>query len=100
MAKQDKEQTMSEYILAQLEQPVIVTAVDENGQKVRREATDPNDGHRLTTKEAIAMKLLQNALSGDIKAAQFIMEQERTAKMFELSDAEYHQPGDLQQEQQ
>lgn len=83
MAKQDL--SMNEFIIAQLEQPVITTQIDEEtGKKVRRAATDPRDGHELTAKEAIAMKLLQNALNGDIKAAQFIMEQERIAKQNEL----------------
>lgn len=81
---EQKEMTITEYIIAQLEQPVLTTQLDENGRKVKRNATDPRDGHELTAKEAIAMKLMQNALNGDIKAAQFIMEQERTAKAMEM----------------
>lgn len=82
MAKQ--EMTITEYLIAQLEQPVLSTQVDEDGKKVKKNATDPRDGHELTAREAIAMKLMQNALNGDIKSAQFIMEQERITKQFEI----------------
>jgi hypothetical protein len=82
MAKQ--EMTITEYLIAQLEQPVLSTQVDEDGKKVKKNATDPRDGHELTAREAIAMKLMQNALNGDIKSAQFIMEQERISKQFEI----------------
>lgn len=81
MAK--NELTITEYLIAQLEQPVLTTQVEATGNKVKRNATDPRDGHELTAKEAIAMKLMQNALNGDIKAAQFIMEQERIYKQLE-----------------
>lgn len=89
MAKENDELTITEYLVAQLHQPVLTTeeVVDkETGKKkkVKKNATDPRDGHELTAKEAIAMKLLQNALSGDIKAAQFVMEQERIAKQMEI----------------
>ena len=75
---------MTEYLVAQLEQPVLTTQVDKDGNKIRANATDPRDGHELTAKEAIAMKLLQNALNGDINSANFIMEQERIAKQMEM----------------
>ena len=81
--EKENDMTISEFLVAQLEQPVLTT-MDENGKKVKKNATDPRDGHELTAKEAIAMKLLQNALNGDIKAAQFIMEQERIAKSYEM----------------
>ena len=81
--KAEKEQSINEYIIAQLEQPVLTTQIDENGQKVKRNATDPRDGHVLTAKEAIAMKLMQNAVNGDVKAAKFIMEMEQQAKVRE-----------------
>lgn len=67
MAKKDDKQeplTLQEYIIARLEQPVLV--------KGGSFATDPVDGHQLTATEAIAMKMMQNALNGDIKAAQYI----------------------------
>ena len=67
MAKKDDKQeqlTLQDYIIARLEQPVLV--------KGGSFATDPVDGHQLTATEAIAMKMMQNALNGDIKAAQYI----------------------------
>lgn len=78
------EKSVSEYIIAQLEQPVLVNTIDENGVKKKVNATDPRDGHELTAREAIATKLLQNALNGDIKAAQFIMETEKNERMFKM----------------
>ena len=67
MAKKDDKQeplTLQEYIISRLDQPVLV--------KGGSFATDPVDGHQLTATEAIAMKMMQNALNGDIKAAQYI----------------------------
>lgn len=85
MAKKENDLTITEYLVAQLEQPVLTTQKDERtGETVRRNATDPRDGHELSAKEAIAMKLLQNALNGDINSAKFIMEQERIAKQMEM----------------
>jgi len=75
--------TITEYLVAQLQQPVLVT-VKEGDKTVRKNATDPRDGHEMTAKEAIAMKILQNALNGDLKSASFIMEQERMEKQYEL----------------
>ena len=63
MAEQ-KEQTMEEYLLSQLDQPVILK---EGGQ-----AMGP-DGKPLTKQQAIAMNLLNQAMKGDIKAAEFVM---------------------------
>ena len=71
--------TMTEFLVAQLEQPVLTTQIDEvTGAKVKRTAKDPNDGHELTAKEAIAMKLLQNALNGDTEAIKIIIELKKT----------------------
>lgn len=88
MAKKDEkseELTITEYLVAQLHQPVLTTQRNEETGKMEKvNATDPRDGHELTAKEAIAMKILQNALSGDIKAAQFVMEQENRAKQMEM----------------
>ena len=46
MAKQE-EKTLTEYILSQLENPVMVTEVDEKGKKQKVRAKDPVDGHEL-----------------------------------------------------
>lgn len=82
MAKDKEEMTIGEILVEQLHQPVLTTQVDPKDpkKKITANATDPRDGHELTAKEAIAMKLLQNALNGDIKAAQFIMDQEYRAQ--------------------
>ena len=78
MAKKEKDDkqepmTLQEYIIARLDQPVLV--------KGGSFATDPVDGHQLTATEAIAMKMMQNALNGDIKAAQFIMQLEAADRL-------------------
>ena len=74
MAKQDKIQTLTlaDYLINQLDKPVAV----KGGGFLK----DPVDGHEMTTMEAIGMKMLQNALNGDIKAAQFIMQLEAVVK--------------------
>ena len=69
MAKQPtkqppEQQTMEDYLLSQLDQPVILK---EGGQ-----AMGP-DGKPLTKQQAIAMNLLNQAMKGDIKAAEFVM---------------------------
>ena len=60
---QELPQTMEDYLLSQLQEPVIT--------KDGCVATAP-DGHKLTKQEAIAINLLNQAMKGDIKAAQYI----------------------------
>ena len=55
---------MEDYLLSQLAEPVILK---EGGQ-----AMGP-DGKPLTKQQAIAMNLLNQAMKGDIKAAEFVM---------------------------
>ena len=67
MAKKDNTQepmTMEEYLLAQLSEPVIL--------KDGSTATKP-DGTPMTKNEAIATNILNQAMKGDLKSAQFIM---------------------------
>ena len=68
MAKKEKKpeqpQTLEDFLLSQLDQPVILK---EGGQ-----AMGP-DGKPLTKQQAIAMNLLNQAMKGDIKAAEFVM---------------------------
>lgn len=67
MAKKDETeqaQTLEDFLLSQLDQPVILK---EGGQ-----AMGP-DGKPLTKQQAIAMNLLNQAMKGDIKAAEFVM---------------------------
>ena len=67
MAKKEEPeqaQTLEDFLLSQLYQPVILK---EGGQ-----AMGP-DGKPLTKQQAIAMNLLNQAMKGDIKAAEFVM---------------------------
>lgn len=67
MAKKEEPeqaQTLEDFLLSQLDQPVILK---EGGQ-----AVGP-DGKPLTKQQAIAMNLLNQAMKGDIKAAEFVM---------------------------
>ena len=67
MAKKEEPeqaQTLEDFLLSQLDQPVILK---EGGQ-----AMGP-DGKPLTRQQAIAMNLLNQAMKGDIKAAEFVM---------------------------
>ena len=68
MAKKEQEpeqaQTLEDFLLSQLDQPVIL--------KEGRQAVGP-DGKPLTKQQAIAMNLLNQAMKGDIKAAEFVM---------------------------
>ena len=73
----DKTQTLSvqDYLINQLGKPVAV----KGGGTLK----DPTDGHEMNAKEAIAMKILQNALNGDIKSAQFVMQLDQTYRLQE-----------------
>jgi hypothetical protein len=67
MAKKEQppeQQTMEDYLLSQLDTPVIL--------KDGTQALGP-DGKPLTKQQAIAMNLLNQAMKGDIKAAEFVM---------------------------
>lgn len=64
MAKiEEKQMTMEEYLLSQLETPVLL--------KDGSIATKP-DGSPMTKQEAIATNILNLAMKGDIRAAQYI----------------------------
>jgi hypothetical protein len=61
MAKE--QQTMEEYLLSQLETPVKF----KDGSIATKE-----DGTPITKQEAIATNILNQAMKGDVKAAQYI----------------------------
>lgn len=63
MAKKEQ-MTMEEYLLSQLDKPAI--------KKDKEVMTDPIDGHEMTKQEVIATRLLNQAMSGDIKAIKYI----------------------------
>ena len=64
MAKQEEtQQTMEEYLLSQLDTPVVL----KDGTQMKAA-----DGHIMTKQEAIATNILNLAMKGDVKAAQYI----------------------------
>ena len=73
--KQDEQpqQTMEDYLLAQLNDEVVL----KDGTKLTAA-----DGHVMTKQEAIATNLINLAMKGDTKAAQYIQNiQQRAALM-------------------
>ena len=61
--KQQEQMTMEEYLLSQLDTPVIL--------KGGETAMKP-DGTPMTKQEAIATSILNQAMKGDVRAAQYI----------------------------
>lgn len=65
-------QTMEEYLLSQLAEPVTL--------KDGSVALKP-DGTPMSKQEAIATNILNQAMKGDIKAAQYINGLQKTARL-------------------
>ena len=63
--------SLEEYLLEQLDRPLVV----KGGQQVTDE-----DGHPLTTEEAIAKNLINKALKGDIATVQYIQNMKQLAR--------------------
>ena len=72
MAKEQEQQTMEEYLLSQLETPVKL----KDGSVAKKE-----DGTPMTKQEAIATNILNLAMKGDVKAAQYIHNIQMRAKL-------------------
>ena len=72
MAKQEETQTMEEYLLSQLDTPVVL----KDGTQMKAP-----DGHIMTKQEAIATNILNLAMKGDVKAAQYIQNIQMMAKI-------------------
>ena len=72
MAKDNEQQTMEEYLLSQLNTPVIL----KDGTMM----TKP-DGTPMTKQEAIATNILNQAMKGDTRAAQYIQNIQMRAKI-------------------
>ena len=69
----DKSQmTMEEYLLSQLETPVRL----KDGSIATKE-----DGTAMTKQEAIATNILNQAMKGDVKAAQYIQNLQLRSKL-------------------
>ena len=72
MVKEIEQQTMEEYLLSQLDTPVVL----KDGTMM----TKP-DGSPMTKQEAIATNILNLAMKGDVKAAQYIQNIQMRAKI-------------------
>ena len=72
MAKEQEQQTMEEYLLSQLDTPVML----KDGTMM----TKP-DGSPMTKQEAIATNLMNLAMKGEIKAIQYIQNIQVRAKL-------------------
>ena len=68
----DQQQTMEDYLLAQLNDEVVL----KDGTKLQAA-----DGHVMTKQEAIATNLINLAMKGDTKAAQYIQNIQLRAQM-------------------
>ena len=68
----EPEMTMEEYLLSQLDTPVVL----KDGTMM----TKP-DGSPMTKQEAIATNILNLAMKGDVKAAQYIQNIQMRAKI-------------------
>lgn len=76
MANDKKEMTMEEYLLQQLDAPVMIKDL-ETGEM--RAAANP-DGTVMTKQQAIATNILNQAMKGYVKAAQYIQNIQLRAK--------------------
>ena len=72
MAKDNEQQTMEEYLLSQLDTPVVL----KDGTMAQKP-----DGSIMTKQEAIATNILNLAMKGDVKAAQYIQNIQMRAKI-------------------
>ena len=85
MAKETEQQTMEEYLLAQLDTPVVL--------KGGTMMTKP-DGSPMTKQEAIATNILNLAMKGDVKAATYIQNLQARARIMKIR-APFTQGGGL-----
>ena len=85
MAKQEEQQTMEEYLLSQLDTPVVL----KDGTMMKKP-----DGSPMTKQEAIATNILNLAMKGDVKAAQYIQNIQMRAKIMKIR-APFTQGGGL-----
>jgi hypothetical protein len=65
-------QTMEDFLLAQLQEEVIL----KDGTQLKA-----HDGHVMTKQEAIATNLINMAMKGDVKAANYIQNIQMRAKI-------------------
>ena len=72
-AESNEPLTLQDHLIARLDKPVPV----KGGATLK----DPLDGHEMTVTEAIAYRMTEKALAGDVKAAQFIMQLEAQQRL-------------------
>ena len=61
---------MEEYLLSQLDEPVMIQVKDNTGRPTGETTTlKAADGHIMTKQEAIATNILNLAMKGDVKAS-------------------------------
>lgn len=70
--EQQQPQTMEDFLLAQLQEEVIL----KDGTQLKAQ-----DGHVMTKQEAIATNILNMAMKGDVKAANYIQNIQMRAKI-------------------
>ena len=70
--QQEEQQTMEDFLLAQLNEEVIL----KDGTQLKAA-----DGHVMTKQEAIATNLINLAMKGDTKAAQYIQNIQMRAQL-------------------
>ena len=72
-AESNEPATLQDHLIARLDLPVPT----KKGGTLK----DPIDGHEMTATEAIAYKMMEKALSGDVRACQFIMQLEAQQRL-------------------
>lgn len=75
---EDNQMTMEEYLLQQLDTPVVL----KSGEVMKAQ-----DGHAMTKQEAIATTILNNAMKGDLNAARYIQSLQEKAAILKRSAA-------------
>lgn len=73
---EDNQMTMEEYLLRQLDTPVVL----KSGEVMKAQ-----DGHPMTKQEAIATTILNNAMKGDLNAARYIQALQEKAAILKRS---------------
>lgn len=64
---------MEDYLLSQLDMPALTAVKDKDGKQTGEfKVLKAPDGHVMTKQELIATTILNNAMKGDLKSAQYI----------------------------
>ena len=71
------QQTMEDFLLSQLDMPAIA----KNKESGKMEEVKAADGHVMSKAELIATTILNNAMKGDLKSAQYIQNIQMRAQL-------------------